>query len=98
MGSCASCCGGKQSNYDEMDSNQPSAAPVSDPEARARAAAAAEQRQQKFDQSAGGRAARKAVADVAKERQAGHEGTVNDASDSMHAYRQRSILFGLITK
>ena len=36
----------------------------------------AEERQHKFDQSAGGRAARKAVADVAKERQAGR--TDND--------------------
>lgn len=84
MGSCASCCGGKQSNYDEMDSNQPSAAPVSDPEARARAAAAAEQRQQKFDQSAGGRAARKAVADVAKERQAGRPDSNQTARDWMN--------------
>ncbi|DBA85944.1 TPA: hypothetical protein ACH3X1_005485 [Trebouxia sp. C0004] len=83
MGSCASCCGGKQSNYDEMD-NQPSAAPVSDPEARARAAAAAEQRQQKFDQSAGGRAARKAVADVAKERQAGRPDNNQTARDWMN--------------
>lgn len=64
-----------------MESNQSSAAPVSDPEARARAAAAAEQRQQKFDQSPGGRAARKAVADMTKERQAGRPGNDQTARD-----------------
>lgn len=41
----------------------------------------AEQRQQKFDQSPGGRAARKAVADVAKERQAGRPDNDQTARD-----------------
>lgn len=39
----------------------------SDSEAQVRAAAAAEQRQQKFDQSPGGRAARKAVLEVLRD-------------------------------
>lgn len=41
----------------------------------------AEQRQQKFDQSAGGRAARKAVAEVARERQAGRPDNDQMAKD-----------------
>ena len=45
------------------------------------AALQAEQRQQKFDQSAGGKAARKAMADVAKERQAGRPDNNQTARD-----------------
>ena len=41
----------------------------------------AEQRQQKFDQSAGGRAARKAVAEVARDRQAGRPDNDQMAKD-----------------
>jgi len=41
----------------------------------------AEQRQQKFDQSAGGRAARKAVADVAKDMQSGRPDNDQTARD-----------------
>lgn len=43
--------------------------------------AQAEQRQQKFDQSAGGRAARKAVAEVVRDRQAGRPDNDQMAKD-----------------
>lgn len=75
MGALCSCCGGSSGGSGGAESYgafSPSSGPPTeaDMEARRQAAVAAEARQAKFDTSPGGRAANKAIANVAKERAA----------------------------
>ena len=79
MGACSSCCGDRsttvQGGDDAYTRMRPSGPPsAEDLEARQRAADAAAARQQKFDTSAVGKAARKAVDDVKQERAAPRQG------------------------
>ncbi|BDA44931.1 hypothetical protein COCOBI_06-4100 [Coccomyxa sp. Obi] len=82
MGILCSCCkgGGEYEEYQRdrpLSSQQPTAA---DLEARKQAAEAAEARQAKFDSSAVGKAARKAVENVKKEREADAAAAKKDTS------------------